>query len=156
MHRLFDLLARAFYICSALSLWSTAAHAQSANFLKDCQQWIEKKGYSSDYIEQKLGKRQRGLPGSWRGNVAVRDVQAGDVALIALPAAGAQHAAYVEEVRRNAERAVTGIRISEWNWGPTTNTRCLITENFGKPAPERWIESSSVAAVWRPSLPVTE
>jgi len=146
-------LKPAIFFCAAFTAWSTAAHAQSANFLKDCQQWIDKKGYSSDYIEQKLGKRQWGLPGSWRGNVAVRDVQAGDVVLIALTAAGAQHAAYVEEVRRNPDGAVNGIRISEWNWGPMTNARCLITENFGKLAPERWIDAGSVAAVWRPSLP---
>jgi len=153
MHRIFIFLTKSIIVCTAICFCSSLLHAQSANFLKDCQQWIEKKGYSSDYIEQKVGKRQRGLPGSWRGNVAVREVQTGDVALIALPA-GAQHAAFVEEVRHNADGAVNSIRLSEWNWGPTTNARCLVTENFGKLAPERWIETGSIASIWRPSVPL--
>src|SRR5437870_6482026 len=97
------------FLCSPL------AHAQSPNFIKDCQHWIDKKGYSTDYIEQKTGKRQPGLASEWRGNVSVQDVQPGEVVLIRLRAPEAMHAALVDEIRRNADGTISGIRISEWN-----------------------------------------
>jgi hypothetical protein len=143
-------------IAWAVIFYSASVQAQSANFVRDCQDWIDKKGYSTDYIEQKIGKRQRGLASQWRGNVLAREVQSGDVALIALSAPGAQHAALVEEVRKNSDGNVTAIRVSEWNWGRTTNERCLITENFGRLAPERWINLSGVAQIWRPDLPLNQ
>jgi hypothetical protein len=31
-----------------------------AEFLRDCARWITQKGYSRDYIELKVGTRQRG------------------------------------------------------------------------------------------------
>lgn len=133
--------------------FSPLVHAQSPTFIKACQNWIDKKGYSTDYIEQKTGKRQPGLASEWRGNVPVEDVQPGDVILIRLSAAGAQHAALVDEVRKKADGTVSEIRLSEWNWGPMTDQRCLITENFGKLSPTRWITRDNVAHVWRPSLP---
>ena len=156
MIRFLACVARRMVACSLAVLSYTAVHAQSANFLRDCQEWIDKKGYSTDYIEQKIGKRQRGLASAWRGNVAVREVQPGDVVLIALSAPGAQHAALAEEVRKNSDGSVSAVRVSEWNWGRTTNERCLITENFGRLAPERWINLSSIAQVWRPSAPLRE
>lgn len=137
-------------------LWSATVHAQLASFIRDCQQWIDMKGYSTDYIEQKTGKRQPALAGSWRGNVPVLEVQSGDVVLIALRTPGAQHVAFVEEVRRNADGTVNAIRLTEWNWGRTTDKRCLVTENFGRLAPGRWVEFGVVAQVWRPSRPLSE
>jgi hypothetical protein len=128
-----------------------AAHAQSASFLRDCREWIDKKGYSTDYIEQKTGKRQPGMASGWTGNVATGDVRAGDVALIRIRGTDAQHAAYVEEVRKSTD-GTTSLRLSEWNWGPMTNQRCLVTENFGKLASGRWVALEAVAQVWRPSL----
>ena len=130
---------------------SSAAHAQSATFLRDCREWIDKKGYSTDYIEQKTGKRQPGMASAWRGNVPTGDVQAGDVALIRIRGTDAQHAAFVEEVRKSDHGAVS-LRLSEWNWGPATDQRCLVTDNFGKSAPGRWVTLDAVAQVWRPSL----
>jgi hypothetical protein len=137
-------------------LWSDSVHAQSASFIRDCQKWIERKGYSTDYIEQKTGKRQPGLAGSWRGNIPVQNVQPGDVVLVRLRAPGAMHAALVEEVRKNADGAVSGIRLSEWNGGQMTDQRCLVTENFGRLSPGRWIDLDAVAQVWRTSLPLQE
>ena len=81
-------------LCSAL------LHAQSPAFIKACQNWIDKKGYSTDYIEQKTGTRQPGLASEWRGNVQVEDLQPGDVILIHLSVAGAMHAALADEVRQ--------------------------------------------------------
>jgi hypothetical protein len=135
-------------------LWPLAAHAQSPAFIAECKHWIDKKGYSTDYIEQKAGKRQPGLASAWRGNVAVQEVQPGDVVLVALRRPGAQHAAFVEEVRKGADGAARAVRVSEWNWGRTTDERCLITETFGRLAPPRWIDLAGVAQVWRPSTPL--
>ena len=70
-------------------LGSNPVHAQSASFIRDCQKWIDKKGYSTDYIEQKTGKRQSGLASSWRGNVRVQGIQPGDVVLVRLRVPGA-------------------------------------------------------------------
>ena len=42
------------------------ALAQS-DFATRCKQWIDKKGYSTDYIEHKTGKRQPGLGPRWKG-----------------------------------------------------------------------------------------
>ena len=117
---------------------------------------MDKKGYSTDYIEQKTGKRQPGLASEWRGNIPVHDVQPGDVVLIALQAAGAMHAALADDIRRTVDGAVSEIRVSEWNWGKMTDQRCLITENFGKLSPTRWINLAAVAQVWRPSLPLKQ
>jgi hypothetical protein len=136
------------------TLPAAAGHAQSAAFLRDCQSWIDKKGYSADYIEQKTGKRQQGMAGAWKGNVAVKDVQPGDVALIRLGRGGAQHAAYVEEVRKGPDGTVTSVRLSEWNWGRTTDDRCLVTETFGRLAPPRWVDLAAIGEVWRPELPL--
>lgn len=133
--------------------WSGVGHAQSAKFLADCRTWIEQKGYSTDYIEQKTGKRQPGLAGSWRGNVELDRVERGDVVLVRLRAPGAMHAALVEEVRRSAG-TVTSVRVSEWNWGKMTDQRCLVTETFGRLAPPRWIDADAIAHVWRPSQPL--
>lgn len=137
-------------------LGSNPVHAQSASFIRDCQKWIDKKGYSTDYIEQKTGKRQSGLASSWRGNVRVQGVQPGDVVLVRLRVPGAMHAAFVEEVRRNAAGAVSTIRLSEWNWGRMINQRCLVTETFGQLSSGRWINLDDVAQVWRTSLPLQE
>ena len=135
--------------CAMTILWSGSVHAQSASFIKDCQHWIDKKGYSTDYIEQKTGKRQPGLAGAWRGNISVREVQPGDVALLSLRVPGAKHAALVEDVRKNSDGAVSGMLISEWNWGRMTDQRCLVTENFGRLSPGRWIALDAVEEVWR-------
>jgi len=90
----------------------------------------------------------------WRGNVSVQDVQPGDVMLIRLRAPGAMHAALVDEIRRNADGTISGIRISEWNWGPMTDQRCLVTEHFGRLSPPRSITLDTIALLWRPSLPL--
>ena len=148
-------LGRNMAIAWAVSLlWSDSVQAQSANFIRDCQKWIDQKGYSTDYIELKTGKRQPGLAGSWRGNIPAQNVQPGDVILLRLRVPGAMHAALVEEVRMTAGGAVSGVRVSEWNWGQMTDQRCLVTENFGRLSPERWIESEAIAQVWRTSLPL--
>ena len=65
----------------ALTAMPTPALAQNEPFAVRCKQWIEKKGYSLDYIEQRTGKRQPGQPPSWKGNVKPEAVQVGDVVI---------------------------------------------------------------------------
>jgi hypothetical protein len=151
-----DLLCRALSACALTILWADSVQAQSEAFIKDCRHWIDKKGYSTDYIEQKTGKRQPGLAGSWRGNIPVGDVQSGDVVLLSLRVPGARHAALAEEVRKSADGTVSGILISEWNWGQMTDKRCLVTENFGRLSPSRWIGLDAVEMVWRISVPLRD
>ncbi len=142
--------------CAIVFLCASLVLAQSPSFTRACQKWIDQKGYSTDYIEQKTGKRQPGLASEWRGNVAAQDAQPGDVLLIRISADGAQHAALVEQVRKNSDGTVNQMRVSEWNWGEMTDQRCFITENFGKLAPARWVNAASVAYVWRPTLPLQQ
>src|ERR1043166_6770161 len=137
--------------CAIVFLCASLVLAQSPSFTRACQKWIDQKGYSTDYIEQKTGKRQPGLASERRGNLPVENVQRGDVGLIKLPRE-AMHAALVEEVR-SASDTPSSVRVSEWNWGRMTDQRCLITENFAKTG-ERWLNLDSVALVWRPSLPL--
>ena len=62
------------------------ALAQGGNdFATRCKQWLDKKGYSVDYIEHKTGKRQPGLAPRWKGNLALAEVQAGDVVISSIP-----------------------------------------------------------------------
>ena len=87
--------------------------------------WIEKHGYSTDYIKQKVGKRQFGTAENWRGNVDVKDVQPGDVVLTRLRDNDkSMRASYVEEVRRNADGSPGAVLVSEWNEGRYTDQRC--------------------------------
>ena len=130
--------------------WTTPSAAQSPKFLEECRRWIDQKGYSTDYIEQKTGKRQPGLAGSWRGNTRLDEIQAGDVELVRLRAPGAMHAAIAEEIKKNPDGTVASVRVSEWNWGPMKDQRCLVTENFGRLASGRWIQAPDIAEVWRP------
>ena len=74
--------------------------------------------------------------------------------LVRLHAPGAMHAAFVEEVRRDTGGTVSAVRVSEWNWGKMTDQRCLVTENFGRLAPPRWIAADAIAHVWRPGQPL--
>ena len=137
--------------CVAIGVTTvTVAHAQSDRFQRDCANWIEQKGYSTDYVEQRTGKRQPGLANGWRGNREVQDIEPGDVVLVTLRAANAKHAAVAEEIARDRSNRVVRVRVSEWNWGKTTDTRCLVTENFGKLARPRWIPAEEIAAVWHP------
>jgi hypothetical protein len=103
-----------------LMLSSLAAIARDFEFQRDCKQWLDKKGYSVDYIMLKTGKRQPGMATKWLGNVDRMDVQVGDVVTTRLQDRGdALRAAYVEEVRRNADGSPGAVLVSEWNLGAT-------------------------------------
>lgn len=101
-----------------------AAHAQGANFDRDCSQWIEKKGFSTDYIKLRTGKRQRGMADGWRGNVEPKDVQPGDVVITYIKDKGRRmRVSYVEDVRRNGDGRAGAVIVTEWNEGNTSTSR---------------------------------
>ncbi len=132
-----------------------AAPAQEFDFRRDCAKWVEKHGYSADYIKLKVGKRQAGPLDDWRGNVATPDVQPGDVVITHIrPKARGMRASYVEEVKRNADGSVGAVVVSEWNEGKFIDERCNVTDHFGMLSPQRPIPIDTIVRVWRPGLPL--
>ena len=141
----------------AASLGSAAALAADEPFLfsRDCAQYLERHGYSIDYIVKKVGSRQRGFAPSWRGNVEPRDVQPGDVVISQLRnKPGAMRVAYVEDVRRNADGSAGAVFVSEWNWGKYTDERCQVTDHFGRLSESKPLTVDTLVKVWRPTLPL--
>lgn len=144
-HRLFAV----FPLCLAL-----CAGAGAQTFAEKCKSWIEKKGYSTDYIETKTGKRQPGLAPQWRGNVEPEAVQVGDVVFGYVSGDNkAQRVALVDEVEQKDGKPVAVI-YSEWNQGSRyTDRDCFITDKFGLPTSGR-LPVPAILRVWRPSLPL--
>ncbi|MDP1535993.1 MAG: hypothetical protein Q8L95_02275 [Burkholderiales bacterium] len=144
-NKVFTVLA----LCSALC---TSASAQT--FAEKCKSWIDKKGYSTDYIETKTGKRQPGLAPQWKGNIEPADVQVGDVVFTYVPnSTTAQRVAMVDEVELKDGKAIAVI-YSEWNQGNRfTDRDCLVTDKFGLPTSGR-LPVAAILRAWRPSLPL--
>ncbi|MEP7302272.1 MAG: hypothetical protein ABI699_12145 [Caldimonas sp.] len=139
----------------AVAGWPVHARAQEFDLQRDCAQWVEKHGYSADYIKLKVGRRQRGMVETWRGNVEPKDVQPADVVLTTIRhKSSGMRASYVEEVRRTADGSAATVLVSEWNVGPFIDERCNVTEHFGRLSPPRPIPIEAVVRVWRPSLPL--
>lgn len=108
------------------------------------------KGYCTDYIERRTGKRQRGNAGTWSSNIQKKDVRAGDVAIFTSPGVG--HVAVVEKViyEHGTDRPYQ-VEISEWNWGTMKDPACSVTDHFGRTrSRNRVVLVSSVARFWRP------
>jgi hypothetical protein len=121
----------------------------------DCSQWTEKKGFSTDYIKLETGKRQRGAAESWRGNVAPRDVQPGDVVITPMKDKGRRmRVSYVEDVRRDGQGNAGAVVVTEWNEGKYIDEPCLVTDHFGRDSGQRSVPLDTVVRVWRPSLPL--
>ena len=145
---------------SRAALWllplslALCASASAQTFAEKCKSWIDKKGYSSDYIESKAGKRQPGLAPQWKGNVDPGDVQVGDVLFTYVPnSTTAQRVALVDEVETKDGKAIAVI-YSEWNQGTRfTDRDCLVTDKFGLPTSGR-LPVAAILRVWRPSVPL--
>lgn len=146
--------------CAALLTMLSATpgwgQAQREPFAVRCQQWIEKKGYSLDYIEQRTGKRQPGQPPSWKGNVQPDAVQVGDVVIASVQGdAAAQRVAYVEEVAAGSDGLAYAVFVTEWNQGKQyLDKDCLVTNLFGQTGSKLRVPLNTVLRVWRPSLPL--
>lgn len=141
-------------LVAVLAAGPLAAGTQDFDFQRDCAKWVEQHGYSADYIKLRVGKRQPGAIDEWRGNVAPKDVQPGDVVLTRIrPKARGMRAAYVEEVRLDAGGSAGVVIVSEWNEGKFTDERCNVTDHFGRLSPQRPIAMDTVVKVWRPGLP---
>lgn len=128
--------------------------ASAQSFAEKCKSWIEKKGYSTDYIEAKTGKRQPGLAPQWKGNVEPTEVQVGDVVFGYVEnSTTAQRVALVDEVVLQDGKPVAVI-YSEWNQGKRyTDRDCFVTDSFGLPTSGR-LPVPAILRVWRPSLPL--
>ena len=122
---------------------------------QSCEEFFKRKGYCTDYVEQRTGKRQRGNAGTWKGNIPKDQMRAGDVAIFSsrrVPPVG--HVAVIERVIYKANTAIPiQVEISEYNWGrmrPEPKERaCSVTFKFG----EKNVRTISVSAfdhVWRP------
>jgi hypothetical protein len=131
------------------------AQAPKASAEPDCSQWVEKKGFSTDYIKLKTGKRQRGMAESWRGNVEPKDVQPGDVVMTYVKDKGKRmRVSYVEDVRRGADGSAGAVLITEWNEGKYIDEPCFVTDHFGRDSGLRSVPVDTIVRVWRPSLPL--
>lgn len=140
-------------VLTMTSALSCEVFAQS--FAEKCKSWIDKRGYSTDYIESKTGKRQPGMAPQWKSNVEAADVQVGDVLFTQVPnSPTAQRVAMVDEVIREADGKVSAVIYSEWNQGKRVTDRdCNVTDSFGLPTSGR-LPVAAILRVWRPSLPL--
>jgi hypothetical protein len=126
--------------CAALACCSTLpARAQAqdnARWMRECHEWIEKKGYSVDYIEQRTGERPMGnMAQNWIGTLDPKQAQVGDIVFLRIDGPGgnsAQRAEVVEAVLRHEDGSVRAFRTSSMNHGKLIEPHCQITENFGK------------------------
>ena len=135
-------------LLSVISLiMTTIVHGQ------DCKKYFGK-GYCVDYIKQRVGKKQSGNAGNWRGNINnIKEIRPGDVAIFSSPAPYG-HVAVIERViyERNTDKPYQ-IEISEMNWGRTSaNTEeknCAVTQMFNQVS-RRTVRVTTVKAFWRP------
>lgn len=116
-----------------------------------CSKYLGR-GYCTDYIQQRLGRKPSGDAGTWPGNTSVASIRQGDVAIFNVGSYG--HVAYVEQVIADKSGKPTHIRVSEMNWAPVLpgaeNQKCAITSNFGKVTTRPAVPIAAVARVWRP------
>ena len=92
------------------------------------------KGYCTDYIAQRMGRRPSGDPRTWPLNRDLSQIREG-VAVIFAGVTSAGHVAYVERVIRDAKRVPVSLEVSEMNYARGTRVgtppSCLVTNNFG-------------------------
>lgn len=140
-------------IASLALLTGAAAFAQdTSSFNRKCASWIEKKGYSVDYIEQRTGIRQTGMAATWRANLEPKDAQPGDIVFQRVEAAdlNSERAQVVEQVLTNPDGSIRAFRVSEMNIGKMVEPSCHITENFGK-VTMRNVPFERILRAWRPA-----
>lgn len=134
------MLARAMLLIFLLTVFGSAL----AQISPECTKYLGK-GFSTDYIKQRIGQVLPGNPIKWTGNINLNQVQPGDVAIFNIGSAG--HVAFVEKVLHKDGQPVS-IYISEMNWGPLGN--CDRSDNFNV-VTYRTVGIQKVARVWRPT-----
>lgn len=116
---------------------------------QNCNKYFGK-GYCTDYVKLRLGRRPTGDAGTWRPNINPRDARPGDAVIFSSPAPYG-HVAVVERVIYERNTATPyQIEISEWNWsGNYIDRPCAVTSMFGK-ATRRTVRVNSIKGYWRP------
>lgn len=110
------------------------------------------KGYSTDYIQQRVGRKPDGPAMTWPGNTKASAVRVGDIALFRDERFG--HAAYVEALIWEVPAPMPShLRISEMNWGPTQASpeaeQCNLAIGYAI-REERIVPLSAIDRLWRP------
>lgn len=134
----------------------------------DCS-FYHGKGYCTDYIKNKIGKKPGGDASSWPNNIGDKsNVKKGDAALFS------NHVAYVEKVNtkkacdkkgKNCKEIADSVNISEWNYsknnltpsacekkfgkGHTNCIDCIVTDKFGEKTYRNSVSLNSVKGFWR-------
>jgi hypothetical protein len=143
--------ARTVWVASAVLAGPLAGAADGNKWMRDCAGWVDKKGYSVDYIEQRLGVRPNAnMARDWTYNLDPKDAQRDDVVFLRVEAADAraQRVEVVDEVIRAADGSVRAFKTSSMNTGKMVEPRCHITDNFGK-VRRRTVSFEQVVGAWR-------
>src|SRR5687768_15019816 len=144
-------MVRAGALCM-LVMAATAVHADYTKWRRDCAEWIDKKGYSVDYVEQRTGARPAGtMARDWRPNLEPKDAAPDDVVFLRVDSADGQgqRVEVVDEIVKAADGSIRAFKTSSMNIGKTVEPKCHITENFGK-VRKRTVAFDRVIGAWRP------
>jgi len=144
-------------LCIAAAVLGIApVHAADGNkWMRDCTEWVEKKGYSVDYVEQRTGVRPNAnMARDWVPNLDPKDVQRDDVVFLRIEAADphAQRVEVVDEVLHADDGTIRAFKTSSMNIGKMVEPKCHVTENFGK-VRRRTVTFERVIGAWRPTKP---
>ena len=148
-------IARGVWIAAAV-LVVVPVHAADGNkWMRDCSEWVEKKGYSVDYVEQRTGVRPNAnMARDWVPNLDPKDATRDDVVFLRVEAADgrAQRVEVVDEVIRADDGTIRAFKTSSMNIGKMVEPKCHITENFGK-VRRRTVNFEQVIGAWRSTKP---
>jgi hypothetical protein len=148
-------VARAAWVAAGVLAASLASAADGNKFMRDCGEWVDKKGYSVDYVEQRTGVRPNAnMARDWVPNLEPKDVARDDVVFLRVGSADgrAQRVEVVDEVLRNADGTIRAVKTSSMNIGKMVEPKCHVTENFGK-VRRRTVDFEQVTGAWRATKP---
>lgn len=119
------------------------------NELQNCTAYLNKGGYCTDWVFQRIGKRQSGNANQWSGNLKIDEGDKGDVGVQLIGKFG--HVFVIEGRSYKPYTSVlNGYVISEFNFGAKwINQSCGVTNLFGVRT-QRIIPLNQVARIWRP------
>ena len=124
------------------------AAQEEADFATRCASWVAKKGYSRDYIYQRIGS----LPparAKWVSNIRPEELQVGDVVMLTL---WPGHVGLVDEIARDANGGIERLKVSSFNYGRGQgwlDRSCDVTVKFGIEV-NMWVLLSETTGYWRP------